>query len=96
MLQDTAMLYSKYRYFLHVLSDERLMLFNKKENLLDFELFFEFYNFVIYKHWQLKPIYKSFKTRRSQMIKKFNHGKHYILLRQYFCHDLVELIISFI
>ena len=96
MLKETAQIYSKYQFFLCLLSNERLMLFQKNENDLDFELFFDNYNWVIYKHLQLKPIYRNFKSRRAQIIKKFNRGKFYILLRSRFCHDLTTVIIGFI
>ncbi len=96
MLPETLQVYQKYRYFLHVLSDERIMLFQKSEHEFNYEEFFELYNWIIYMHWTLKPIYRNFKTRRSQIIKKFNYEKYYILLKPYFCHDLVTVIITFI
>ena len=95
MLPETVDLYSKYIYFLHLLSNERLMLFKKSENELDYESFFDQYNFVIYKHTQLKPMYGNFKNTRGKIFKKFNSGKLHILLRPYFCYDLRCIIISF-
>ena len=96
MLPETMDLYSKYRYFLYLLGDERLMLFKQSENAVDFDSFFEYYNWIIHMHWKLKPMYKSFNSRRSQAIKKFNYGKYYILLRPYFCRDISCHIIEFI
>ncbi len=58
MLPETMDLYSKYRYFLYLLSNERLMLFHKNKHELDYESFFDQYNWVIYKHWVLKGLYK--------------------------------------
>ena len=96
MLPETVDLYAKYRFFLYLLSNERLMLFHKNKNELDYENFFDLYNWVIHKHWQIKPLYKIFRTRRAAIIKKFNHGKYYILLSSHFCNDIVTVIISFI
>ena len=96
MKPETLSLYNKYRVFLHVLSDERLQLFQKSENSLDYEAFFEYYNDVINWHWKIKPVYKNYKNRRSQIIKKFEYKKYEILLRPIFCTDIKNLILSFI
>ena len=69
MLPETVDLYAKYRFFLYLLSNERLMLFHKNKNELDYENFFDLYNWVIHKHWQIKPLYKIFRTRRAAIIK---------------------------
>ena len=96
MLPITSTLYSKYSYFLHVLSDDRLNLFIKNQNVLDHERFFDSYDFVIYYHWKIKLEWKRFLDNRRQIIKKFEFGKHYILLRSHFCHDIIVLVISYI
>ena len=96
MLSETLTVYSKYSYNLFILSNERLIFFRKNGDYLDYDQFFSYYNWIIYKHSQLRPLYRNFKSARSRMIKKFNYGKYYILLRPYFCHDLVNLIIGFI
>jgi hypothetical protein len=96
MLPETLSIYQKYSYFLHILSDERFLLFRKNRNEIDCDSFFDYYNFVIYKHIQLKPLYRNFRANRAQIMKKFNHGKYYILLRSRFCSDLCFYIITFI
>ena len=96
MLSETFTVYSKYSYNLFILSNERLIFFRKNGDYLDYDQFFSYYNWIIYKHSQLRPLYRNFKSARSRMIKKFNYGKYYILLRPYFCSDLVNLIIEFI
>ena len=96
MLSETLTVYSKYSYNLFILSNERLIFFRKNGDYLDYDQFFSYYNWVIYKHSQLRPLYRNFKSARSRMIKKFNYGKYYILLRSHFCSDLVNLIIGFI
>ena len=96
MKPETIDLYAKYRYFLFVLSNERLQLFYKCEQELDYEAFFEIYNYGIWKHWQVRPIWKNYKKRRAQIIKKFENGKYEILIRPYFCTDIKNLILSFI
>ena len=96
MLSVTFTIYQKYTYNLFILSNERLIFFRKNGDYLDYDQFFSYYNWIIYKHSQLRPLYRNFKSARSRMIKKFNYGKYYILLRPYFCSDLVNLIIGFI
>ena len=96
MLSETLTVYSKYSYNLFILSNERLIFFRRKGDELDYDQFFDYYNWVIYKHSQLRPLYRNFKSARSRMIKKFNYGKYYILLRSHFCHDIINLIIGFI
>ena len=96
MLSETLTVYSKYSYNLFIVSNERLIFFRKNGDYLDYDQFFSYYNCIIYKHSQLRPLYRNFKSARSRMIKKFNYGKYYILLRPYFCSDLVNLIIGFI
>ena len=96
MLSETFTVYSKYSYNLFILSNERLIFFRKNGDFLDYEQFFDYYNWIIYKHSQLRPLYRNFKSARSRMIKKFNYGKYYILLRSYFCSDIINLIIGFI
>ena len=96
MLAETSQLYSKYRWFLYLLSNERLMLFRKTEHELNYDNFFQQYNWVILMHWELKPLYRNFKSRRSQIIKNFNYEKYMILLKPYFFYDIRTVILSFI
>ena len=96
MLSETFTVYSKYSYNLFILSNERLIFFRKNGDEFNYEQIFSYYEWIIYKHSQLKHIYRNFKSTRSRMIKKFNCGKYYILLRSYFCSDIINLIIGFI
>ena len=96
MLPETFLIHKKYSYNLYVLSDERLIFFRKNGDEIDVDTFFNYYNWILYKFCELKPIYKNFKSVRSRMIKKFNYGKYYTLLRPYFCSDIIKLIIGFI
>ena len=96
MKHETINLYSKYSYFLLLLSDQRNELFLRSENDLDFDKFFEAYNWVISYHWKIKPLYRNFKKRRSQIIKKFEYEKYEISIRPYFCTDIKNVILSFI
>jgi len=96
MKPETVEIYAKYRYFLFLLSNERLHLFYKNEHELDYEAFFDLYNYGVWKHWDIKPLWKNYKKRRAQIIKKFEYEKHEILIRPYFCTDIKNLILSFI
>ena len=96
MLPETLQIYSKYSYFLHVLSNERLMLFNKNKHELDYDNFFQHYNWIIWLHWESKPIYRNFKARRYQIIKQFNYEKYMILLKPHFCYDVRTIILGFL
>ena len=89
-------LYSKYSYFLLLLSDQRNQLFLRSENDLDFNKFFDTYNWVISYHWKIKPHWNNFNKTRSRLIKQFNYGKYMILLRSHFCCDICTVIIGFI
>ena len=96
MTPETAQLYSKYSYFLNILDNGRHPLFFIDENSIDYESFFQLYNYGIYMHHEIKPIYRNYKARRNQIIKKFERGKIHILLRSYFCYDLREEIIKYL
>ena len=103
MTPETIDLYSKYRYFMFVLSNERLQLFLKDENELDFDTFFDYYNMVLFYHWLIKPIWKNFRNSRYQMIKRFEKKKSIIkrraymnILNNYFCYDISNLICEFL
>ena len=56
MLPETLTVYSKYTYNLYLLSNERLIFFRKNGDELDYEQFFDYYEWIIYKHSQLKHI----------------------------------------
>ena len=47
MKHETSIIYSKYSYFLILLFDQRDYLFNKFDDELSFEIFFENHNYVI-------------------------------------------------
>ena len=96
MLQDTLEVYQKYRVYLSILDNGRHPLFYIDENTLNYEAFFDAYQWGVYLHHEIKPVWRKYKTRRNQIIKKFERGKYMILLRSYFCYDLVNLIIEFI
>ena len=103
MKDDTLNVYSKYRYFLHLLSNERLMLFRKNKDELDFDNFFDLYNHVIRYHWLIKIPWRRFHTTRYQIIKRFKNERIIIkrsaymdLLREYFCYDIANIICEFI
>ena len=96
MKPETYNLYSKYIYFLKLVSDERLTLFLKNEQEIDFESFFDYYNYSICLHWNIKPKWKEYRKRRNQIIKKFEYGKYEILLRSEFCCDIKNIILSYI
>ncbi len=96
MKPETKILYNKYQYFLFLLSNERNELFLRSQNDLDYEWFFDSYDWVVVLHRKIKPLYMNFKTRRLQMMNKFEHGKYMILLRPNFCYDIRKLIVSFI
>ena len=96
MTPDTALLYSKYSYFLNIIDNGRHPLFFVDDTTLDYEKFFESYNYGIYLHHQIKPAWSNFKRRRNQMIKKFERGKIHILLRSHLCYDLREEIIKYL
>ena len=93
MKKETLDLYAKYRYVLHLLSDERNELF---QNDPDFEKFFEAYNMTICFHWKIKNPYKNFNRRRNELIKRFEYGKYNILLQEKFCYDISLIILSYI
>ena len=96
MKTETLEVYQKYRDFLFTLSDQRNELFLRSENDLDYERFFDTFNWVISYHWKIKPLYRNFKKRRSQIIKKFEYEKYEISIRPYFCTDIKNVILSFI
>ena len=96
MRPETYNVYYKYSYFLRVLSNERLQLFLKNENEIDFETFFDNYHHVIFMHNEIKPILKNYRRNRARILKKFEFGKFEILLRPKFCSDVKLLILSFI
>ena len=96
MKSETLELYKKYRYYLFIIDDGRHPYFFIDETTLDYEKFFEHYNYVVCMHWRIKPIWKEYKKRQNMIIKKFEYGKYEILLRPHFCADIRKLIISFI
>ena len=96
MKHETFILYSKYRDFLLLLSDQRNILFNKSNDELDLERFSESYNYVIKLHWEIKPLWKKYNQNRFQIIKKFEYGKYEISIRHYFCTDIKNVILSFL
>ena len=77
MLSETLTVYSKYSYNLFILSNERLIFFRKNGDELNYEQFFSYYEWIIYKHSQLKHIYRNFKYLLAQ-IKLINY--HYIIM----------------
>ena len=91
MKKETVDLYAKYRYFLYLLSNERIELFND-----NFEDFFEAYNMTICFHWKIKNPYKNFNRRRNELVKRFEYGKYKILLHEKFCYDISLIILSYI
>ena len=71
MKSETLELYSKYRYFLYLLSNERLFYFlNEDKEHLDYDKFFDTYNHVISWHWCIKPRWRDYKKKRAYLIKK--------------------------
>ena len=96
MKPETLNLYSKCSYFLLLLSDQRNQLFLRSKNDLDFNKFFDAYNWVISYHWKIKPHWNNFNKTRSRLIKQFNCGKYMILLQSHFCYDICTVIIGFI
>ena len=97
MKHETINLYSKYSYFLLLFSDQRNELFLRSENDLDFDKFFEAYNWVISYHVEIKTYWRNYNKTRSRLIKQFNYGKYMILLRSHhFCYDICTVILSFI
>ena len=96
MKSDTLELYKKYRTFLFIISNERFNLYNLDKNSIDYDRFFYTYNYVISMHWDIKRPRKNYKSRRSEIIKKFEYGKYEISLRPHFCQDIRKLILTFI
>ena len=97
MTPETLELYAKYRYFLYLLSNERLFYFlNEDKEHLDYDKFFDTYNHVISWHWCIKPRWRDYKKKRAYLIKKFEYGKYELLLRSKFCYDIKTMILSYI
>ena len=96
MVPETLDLYLKYRWFLHLLSNERLFYFVKNKEELDYDKFFDSYNYVIMMHWKIKPYWRDFRKRRAYLLKKFEYGKYELLLRSKFCYDIKTLILAYI
>ena len=96
MKPDTIELYVKYKYFMHLLDNNRHELFYINEDSLDYQKFFENYNMIISYHWLIKPPWRNFKKRRSEIIKHFEYGKYDIIITKYFCNDVKNLILTFI
>ena len=96
MKPETLNIYSKYSYFLFVLSNERNDIFYKSYTEIDYEKFFTLYNEVIAWHWEIKPLWKKYNQNRFQIIKKFEYGKYEISIRHYFCRDIKNVILSFL
>ena len=96
MLPDTLELYYKYKFFNSILQENMLLLFTKENNEINFDLFFNYYNSIISMYRNLSSIWASYRKNRARIIKKFEYGKFYILLRSHFCNDITNLIISYI
>ena len=96
MKSETLELYKKYRYYLFILDHGRHPLFFIDDHTLDYEKFFEHYNYVVSMHWRIKPIWKEYNKRHNMIIKRFEYGKYDILLRPHFCADIRNIILSFI
>ena len=96
MKHETSIIYSKYSYFLILLFDQRDYLFNKFDDELSFEIFFEKRNYVINLHREIKTQWKKYNQNRFQIMKKFEYGKYEIILRPYFCRDIKNVILSFL
>ena len=96
MKPETLEVYKKYRLYLRILDNGGHPLFFVDDTTLDYEKFFESYNYGIYLHHQIKQVWSNFKRRRNQMIKKFERGKIHILLRSHLCYDLREEIIKYL
>ena len=60
MITETLNIYSKYYFFLFVLSDERNELFCKSKTELDYEKFFNLYDYVLDLHYQIKPAWRKY------------------------------------
>ena len=96
MKPKTKLLYTKYSDFLMILSNGRNDLFYKTTTQLDYDKFFEVYNYAISLHWELKTMWKKINRNRSRLIKNFEYEKYMILLRPYFCYDIITVILVFI
>ncbi len=96
MKSETLIVYNKYNYFLFVLSNERFNLFTIHDNALDYDTFFDLYNDVVCWHKIIRPLYRNFNKRRSEIIKKFEYEKYMILLRSRFNYDIYTEIMGFI
>ena len=96
MKSKTKKLYEKYYDFLFLISNERNFLFSSSEHELNYEKFFEAYNWVTSYHMEIKRIYRNFMKRRSEIIKKFEHQKFMIMLRPKFYYDVRKVIVSFL
>ena len=95
MKPETEMLYYKYRYFLFLISKERNDLFYKSESELDYDNFFEAYDYGISLHIEIRPFWRLYNKNRYQIIKKFEYGKYKIAIRPYFCTDIKNVIFYF-
>ena len=96
MKPETEILYYKYRYFLFVIPDQRNILFHKFNAEIDYEKFFDIWNYGEYLHWQIKPTWRKYNKNRCQIIKKFEYGKYKISIRPYFCRDIKNVILGFL
>ena len=52
--------------------------------------------YINYMHYLIKGHWKTYKKRRSELIKKIEYNKIEILIRPYFCTDIKNLILTFL
>ena len=99
--EDTRLIYSKYSFFLQVIFDDRLNLYN----FLDIyhHEFFDDHDYIMILFSDIKTDWFKYKQKRMNLFKSFQKLKIKIqrrnykeILYKYYCIDISEIIISFL
>ena len=54
-------------------------------------------NFYIYHmQFKIKQPWRNYRSTRARLLKKFEKKKYEVAIRPYFCHDIKNLILTFI
>ena len=96
MLEETLQIYSKYNMFISTLSDDDYINFRNNEDEIDLNEFFSYLSYIDIMQFKIIKPWRNYRNTRTRIIKKFEKKKYEVAIRPYFCHDIKNLILTFI
>ena len=101
MKSETIILNYKFKYFNHVMFNNRHLLYNQND-IIDVDKLITHFNYANLINRSLKREYQLYRSKRYQIIRKFNkdtlkfkYNDIESILRLYFCTDIKNLILEF-